>query len=156
MSNMTVTNPIQNLPVTAAAKAQSQSAPSPKSEPAAQTQDFSYDQLRLQAKRNDTKNLIVGISTIGGLAGGCLTMLAAKTTTGRLIGMGIMGAGLMSGRIAEGKNIGEGAVAFVGAGASIGIGAAVGYATKQPLLGAAVTGVAILGTLALSRSLKED
>lgn len=113
------------------------------------------DQLDLQLKHEKTKNMIVGIATIGGMLGGAGTMLTARSTSGMLVGMGIMGLGLMSGRIANGKDVASGTVAFVGAGAAIGIGTAVGAVTKKPLVGGIVAGAAIMGVLALSKSLEE-
>lgn len=155
MSNLTVTNRIQTSPIQTATKPQAKAAAQSAAQPITMAD---ADQLSLSKMQRDhkIKNAVVGISTIGGLAGGAGMMLMSKSTTGMMIGMGIMGAGLLSGRIAEGKNIGEGAVAFLGAGASIGIGAAVGKLSGQPLVGGVVAGACILGTLALSRSLKQD
>ncbi|MEZ0368534.1 MAG: hypothetical protein ACAI44_05525 [Candidatus Sericytochromatia bacterium] len=154
MSNLSVNTSIQTQPVQSAAPAKAQSAPA-----AADNKPqvlLSEDQLMLQHKQSNIKNAVVGIATIGGMLGGAGTMLMAKSTTGMAVGMGIMGLGLLSGRIANGKDIGSGAVAFVGAGASLGIGVAIGAAIKQPLVGAAIAGAGILGTLALSKALKED
>ena len=66
-----------------------------------------------------------------------------------------MGLGLMSGRIASGKDIGSGLTAYVGGAAALGVGAAVGVITKKPLVGGLVTGAAVLGVIALSKSLEE-
>ena len=114
----------------------------------------SDDQLRLQIKHDRTKNMIVGISTITGMVAGAGTMLASRSTTGMMVGMGIMGLGLMSGRIANGKDVGSGVVAYAGGAAAIGIGSAVGFVTKQPLIGGLAAGAAEMGVLALSKSLE--
>ncbi|PIQ28538.1 hypothetical protein COW36_12810 [bacterium (Candidatus Blackallbacteria) CG17_big_fil_post_rev_8_21_14_2_50_48_46] len=152
MSNLSISQQttVQPLPVQTAAK------PVPQPAPHEAVTQSNLDALDLQMQHKKTKDLLVGLGTIGGLLGGGYTMLASKSVTGMAVGMGIMGSGLMLSRIVDGKDIGSGAVAFVGGGASIGVGLAVGAITKKPLLGALATGAAVVGVLAISKALKEN
>lgn len=142
--------PVQTLP-----KADSAAKAAPEKQTIAESPTLNTeDQLRLQMKHQQTKNIIVGVSTITGMMAGAGTMLASRSTTGMMVGMGIMGLGLMSGRIADGKDVGSGVVAYVGGAAAIGVGAAVGFVTKKPLIGGLAAGAAVLGVVALSKSLE--